>query len=168
MNFVEQMRGFWLLSDIMKSHGIPFKAAHNSLYLALFRMANDSGWKTWVTVTKKQGIELSGMSVHTYYKTLYELEKWGFLKIKNKHDRHQPIKIKLTICVSKVIHDNSERVSKVIHAYIKSDTRNQKSCIRIDTILKQKNKYSKQGEKIFFEGKKKNGNVLPPPTLQPI
>lgn len=155
MNFIEQFRAFWVAEKLLRDCGIPIKSTHKSLYLALFHIANTTHWKPWFTVTQKQGMEYSGLSINTYFKCLYDLEQWGLIQLKYKGVKHKPTQVHLTILISDLIYKHENTISDLIYTYLKNDIPTAKTYIRFDTILKQELKLLKTGEDFSFSGEKK-------------
>ena len=155
MNFIEQFRAFWVAEKLLRDCGIPIKATHKSLYLALFHIANTTHWKPWFAVTQKQGLEYSGLSINTYFRCLYELEKWGLIKLKYKGVKHKPTQVHLTELISEMIYKHERTISDMIYAYLKNDIQTPKTYIIFDTILKQELKLLKTEKEFSISEEKK-------------
>lgn len=95
MNYIQQINGYWTLKKLCRVHGFNFKPYHDSLYYALLHVNNRCYWKEWFSLTLSEGKSLSGLSKPTYYKSLYQLEEMGLIKLRGKGDSRAPIEISL-------------------------------------------------------------------------
>ena len=73
MNYIQLLNSFL-------AHESSLRSTHVSAFMAIFYIANRSGWKQWVKISAAQAKEIAKIDKNTWYKTLQDLENEGIIK----------------------------------------------------------------------------------------
>ena len=135
MNYIAQINAFWEKFNSL-SDGKPY---HIAVYFALLHINNQTGWKPVFRVNYQTILQLTQVSVNTYYKACKWLFDNGFLKFYEKGaNQYQSARFGLS-----VLYEKNESTSK-------ADIKRKQNTENILKHIKQ-NKTFKQKQQVLYD-----------------
>ena len=132
---------------------------HIAMYFYIIELCNSLNWKVAFGLPTSHTMVILGFKSHkTYYDTLQDLDKWGFIEILEKaKNQHQSTRI----CLGKNLKSNTKATQKQPKstAYIDKPIKTNKNNIpNIDEVVLyfQENGYTKESAETAFNYYKEN------------